>query len=225
MFMASEFVSPGIATVIANTQPLLAALLASLVLHERLGPRARLGMALGFAGIVVIALPQFATAQGGTYAIGIAYILLAALGITISNVLIRKIAGEVDALMAMGAQLLIGGVPLAIGAFLLEDPQSVVWSPQFLLILAGISLFGSSLAYWLWSVILRSIELNRANAFSFLVPIFGLAMGAMFFGERLGWFDVVGIGLTVAGIVLASFAKPGNSPVSTIEGPMKEVQS
>ena len=225
MFMASEFVSPGIATVIANTQPLMAAVLAGLVLREQLGPKAKVGMALGFAGIVVIALPQFATAQGGTYAVGIAYILLAAVGITVSNVLIRKIAGEVDALMAMGAQLLIGGVPLAIGAFLFEDPQSVIWSPQFLLILAGISLFGSSLAYWLWSEILRTTELNRANAFSFLVPIFGLAMGAAFFGERLGWFEIVGIGLTVAGIALASFAKPVNTPASTPEGPKREAQS
>lgn len=126
--------------------------------------------------------------------------------------------------MAMGAQLLIG-VPLAIGAVLLEDLQSVVWSAQFVLILAGISLFGSSPAYWLWSVILRSTKLNRANAFSFLVPIFGLAMGAAFFGERLGWFDIAGIGLTVAGIGLVSFAEPGNNPVPAIEGPKKEVQS
>lgn len=208
MFMASSFVSPGIATVIANTQPLFAALLAWLILNERLHRRAMLGMALGFAGIVVIALPQLATTEGGAYGIGVAYILMAALGITVSNVLIRKIAGEVDALMAMGAQLLIGGVPLAVGAALLEDPSAIVWTPQFLLVLAAISLLGSSLAYWLWSVILRAIELNRANAFSFLVPIFGLAMGAAFFGERLGPFEVLGIALTIAGIVLTTLGPP-----------------
>lgn len=58
MFHAAEFVSPGIATVIANTQPLLAAILAGMVLHERLTPRGRAGLVLGFIGILSIAAPQ-----------------------------------------------------------------------------------------------------------------------------------------------------------------------
>ena len=160
MFMGSEFVLPGIATVIANTQPLMAAGLAGLVLNERLGRVGWTGMALGLGGIVLIALPQLLTtsAQTGSFESGLAYILMAALGITISNVLIRAIAGKVDPIMV----------------------------------------------YWLWGTILATTELSRANAFSFLVPIFGLAMGAAFFGERLGWIEVAGIGLTLAGIALTN---------------------
>ena len=204
MFMASEFVLPGIATVLANTQPLLAAILAGLVLNEKLGRVGWTGMGLGLGGIVLIALPQMLTQQAGNFELGLAYILMAAVGITISNVLIRSIAGRVDPIMAMGAQLLIGGVPLLAGAYAFEDPASVDWSANFVMILVAISLFGSALAYWLWGAILATTELNRANAFSFLVPVFGLAMGAAFFGERLGWIEFAGIGLTLAGIALAN---------------------
>lgn len=205
MFMGSEFVSPGIATVIANAQPLMAAALASVFLRERLGWSGGLGLALGFGGIVLIAAPQLLTRQGGSYGLGIAYILMAALGVTVGNVLIRALAGKVDALMAMGTQMLIGGVPLLAGALLLDDPGDIAFTPQFLVILIAISLLGSSLAYWLWSEILRTTELNRANAFTFLVPVFGLTMGAAFFGETLGWFEIVGIVLTLGGIALAMF--------------------
>jgi len=204
MFMAAEFVLPGIATVLANTQPLLAAILAGMFLNEKLGRIGWFGMSLGLGGILLIALPQMFAESTGDFALGLAYILLAALGITISNVLIRAIAGKVDPIMAMGAQLLIGGVPLLFGAYLFEDPSSVDWSINFLVILIVLSLFGSSLVYWMWSTILRTTELNRANAFSFLVPAFGLAMGAAFFGERIGWLEFVGIALTVAGIAVAS---------------------
>jgi drug/metabolite transporter (DMT)-like permease len=204
MFHAAEFVSPGIATVIANTQPLLAAILAVMFLGEHLGTVGKLGLALGFAGIVFIAAPQLVTGQGENYALGIAYILLAALGITISNVLIKRIAGEVDAIMAMGFQLLIGGVPLMVAAFVFEDPSSVIWSPRFILILAGLSLFGSALVYWLWLLVLENMALTRANAYSFLVPVFGLTMGALFYGETLGWPEFVGIGLTLFGIGLVN---------------------
>jgi len=207
MFHAAEFVSPGIATVIANTQPLLAAVLAGMFLNEYLGGHGKLGLALGFSGIVVIAAPQLMASQAENYALGIAYILLAALGITVSNVLIKRIVGKVDAIMAMAIQMLIGGVPLAIAAFTFEQPLDVVWSPQFVLILAVLSLFGSALVYWLWASILEDTPLTRANAFSFLVPVFGLGMGAMFFGETLGWPEFIGIALTVMGVGLVNRKK------------------
>ena len=44
----------------------------------------------------------------------------------------------------------------------------------------------------------------RANSFSFLVPVFGLTMGALFYGETLGWPEFVGIGLTLLGIGLVN---------------------
>ncbi len=204
MFHAAEFVSPGIATVIANTQPLLAAVLAGMFLNEYLDGYGKLGLVLGFAGIVFIAAPQLVTSQAESYVIGIAYILLAVLGITVSNVLIKRIAGKVDAIMAMAIQMLIGGVPLAIAAFAFEQPLDVIWSPRFILILVALSLFGSALVYWLWISILAKTPLNRANAFSFLVPVFGLAMGAAFYGETLGWPQIIGIVLTLVGIGLVN---------------------
>ncbi len=209
MFHAAEFVSPGIATVIANTQPLLAAILAGMFLNEHLGHYGKLGLALGFAGIIFIAAPQLMTSQAENYAIGIAYILLAAFGITVSNVLIKRIAGQVDAIMAMGVQMLIGGVPLAIAAFALEQPQTIDWSLNFIVILVTLSLFGSALVYWLWTSVLEKTPLNRANAFSFLVPVFGLTMGALFYGETLGWSEFTGIGLTLAGIALVNRKSAG----------------
>ena len=49
MFHAAEFLSPGIATVIANAQPLLAVILARAFLGERLEAMGKTGLAAGFA--------------------------------------------------------------------------------------------------------------------------------------------------------------------------------
>lgn len=204
MFHAAEFVAPGIATVIANTQPLLAAILAHVILGEHLAARGKVGLLLGFCGIVVITMPRLLSGSEESYPIGFAYITLAALGITVSNVLIKRLAGEVDGLMAMGFQLLIGGVPLGLLAWVSEKPETTVWSLDFVLILLSLSLLGTSLVYWLWFSVLEKVQLNRANAFSFLIPIFALTMGFSFFGERLGWLEIGGIGLALLGIVLVN---------------------
>lgn len=200
MFHAAEFVSPGLATVVANAQPLLAAMLGVAWLGERLAKVGWGGLLIGFAGILVIALPQLENeVQDGT-AIGFAYIVLAAVGVTISNVAIKSIAGEVDGLFAMGFQMLIGSVPLAVAALLLEDQSAIQWTSVFVMSLLGLALFGSALVYWLWFSVLEVVELNRAIVFSFLVPIFGLTIGALFFGERLSAVQLFGILLVIVGI-------------------------
>lgn len=212
MFHAAEFVSPGIATVIANTQPLLAAVLASVVLNERLTRRGKAGLTLGFVGILVITSPQFFSGGQENYALGIAYIILAALGITMSNVVIKRIAGEVDVLMAMGLQMLIGSIPLVIIAWAMEEPAAIRWSFTFVGVLLALSLLGTALVYWLWFSILEKAPLNQANAFSFLIPVFGLTMGVLLYGESLGWLQLAGIALAILGVGLVT--RHGTRPES-----------
>jgi len=201
MFHAAEYVSPGIATVINNTQPLMAAVLAHMFLREHLAPPARWGLIIGFLGIVVIAIPELsADDKGNSYLLGVAYVILAAFGVTVSNVLIRGIAGTVNGLSAMGWQLTIGSIPLWGMALLWEDQTQVEWTGSFLFSLLGLALFGTAFVYWLWFKVLENTPLTRANAFTFLVPIFGLTIGVMFFGEVITGWTIAGATLTLCGI-------------------------
>lgn len=211
MFHAAEFVAPGVATVIANAQPLLAAILAHVFLAERLGRRGGLGLAVGFVGIIAIAWPGMVASTTENYALGIAYIGLAAAGVAIGYVVMKRIAGQVDAIMAMGVQLLLGGVPLAILSLSTEDLSTIDWSWQFVTALVLLAVFVTALAFWLWFVALQEVTLSKANAFTFLVPLFGLAIGATFFDERLGWSSLVGSALVVIGIVFVQQNDRGRS--------------
>ncbi len=202
MFHAAEYVAPGTATVIANTQPLLAAALGLVVLGERIGKLGAAGLGLGFAGIVIIAAPRlFGPARGNTFLLGIGYIVLAALGITIANVVFKRVAGTVDPVMAIAAQLLIGSIPLAVAASVTESTADITWSRAFLFSLVGLALPGTALAFWLWLTVLETTTLIRANAFSFLVPLFGFAMGVVFYAEAVTVPLVVGMTVAIAGIV------------------------
>ncbi|MDX1421894.1 MAG: DMT family transporter [Kiloniellales bacterium] len=202
MFHAAEFLSPGLATVVANTQPILAAVLGHAILGERLGAAGKAGLMVGLAGIATIAWPGLATGEIRGYALGIAYVVLAAVGVSVGNVAIKRLTGQVDAVMAMGLQMLIGAAPLALVSILTEDVASLAWSTEFALVLVTLSVFGSALVFWLWFSALEKVDLNRANAFTFLVPIFGLAVGAALFDERLGWLQGVGVALVLSGIAL-----------------------
>lgn len=201
MFHAAEFVSPGLATVIANSQPLIAAILAHLFLRERLRGLQRLGLLLGFLGVVVISLPQFGGGRSSFLA-GLAYIIVAAIGVASGNVGMKALSDRVDPLVAVAAQYLFGAIPLMVAALLREQPSTITWSPSFIASFLGLALPGSALVYWLWFTLLERIPLSRANAFTFLTPFLGLAFGVAFFGERPGFAAVIGLFLAAAGIIL-----------------------
>jgi len=201
MFHAAEYISPGLATVIANTQPLLAAVLAQALLGERLAGLGRVGLLVGLVGIVMIAWPGLAPGGREDYTIGIAYGALAAGGAAIGNVAMGRLAGKTDPAMTMGFQLLIGAVPLVILSMVTEDAP-IAWSGKFVVVLIVLAVFGTSLAYWLWFSVLKEVSLSRANAFTFLVPVFGLAVGAALFNERFAWLQLAGVVAVLGGVAL-----------------------
>lgn len=204
MFHAAEFVSPGFATVLESLQPLIAAVLAFMILGEKLTRASWTGLVLGFAGIALMALPRLYSANGSSTLLGIAFVMLATLGVATGNIAIKRIAKELDASVAMGLQLVIGAVPLFAIAAITEDPTQINWSGQVIFSLLGLALPGTALAYWLWQNALRNLDLSKAVGFSFLVPIIGITVGVAFFDEQLNFFSVAGASISIFGIYLAT---------------------
>lgn len=203
MFMAAGLVSPGVATVVAGTQPIIAALVALVIFGEPFGKGHGVGMLVSLLGIAAIAAPDLA-AGGVRASAGIGLVILATLGTALGNAVTKRLAGDVDAIAAAAAQLLFGALPLAALSYATEPWTVRLVAPAFLASLAVLALGGTAITYWLWIRILSRSPLNSANAFMFLVPLLGVAISAVFLEERIGPLTVLGMGLAIGGVVLAS---------------------
>lgn len=204
MFLAGGIVSPGLATVLSNAQPLIAAALAYFFLHERMGPRHRAGMVAGFAGILVIAAPGFIGSSGSSAPHGVMFLVMAAAGVAAGNVLLKSLAGRVDPLAAVGWQFILGSAPLFLTSLLVEAPIQVDWNWGFLLNLLVLSWPGTALAFVLWFSGLRRGELTRLNTFTFITPAAALVLGVLFFQESLDWIELGGIVLIIVAVWIVS---------------------
>ncbi len=195
-------ISPGAATVIANIQPLFAAILAVLFLSERPTLRIAIGLLLGFCGVVIMSLPDFMGPSGEAGLQAMIFIILGAVGTAVGNVLLKRLAGResVDMLMATGLQLLVGAGVLAVAAHVVGHGWIVLWTPRFGLSLISLAVFGTSLVTALWFHLLERAPLNSLNSFTFLTPIFGLLLGWVFFAERFGVVQVAGMVVIVIGV-------------------------
>lgn len=202
MFYGGASVSPGLATVIANTQPLMAAVLAWHFLKEPQSRSQRNGLLIAFGGIILIGAPGFAGTNNQLS--GLLLILLSAVAIAISNVVLKRLAGKVDGIRAMGWQFVIGAIPLYVLALYTEQWSSILWTGTFITTLLVLSLFGTATAFVLWFALLSRASLTELNVYTFLTPVFGMLIGYIYFDERLSAVEIVGIAVCLLGIAIVS---------------------
>jgi probable blue pigment (indigoidine) exporter len=195
MFAGVAGLATGTAAVLANAQPLLILLPAWWLYGERLSWRTALALVVGFAGLLLVALPG----GGGS---GAALSLVAAAAVTAGTLLSRRLAG-LDVVAATGWHLLIGGLALAGVALLVEGAPVIAWTPRFVLSLVFLSLVGTAATTVAWFVEARRSRLDALTAWTFLTPVVGLVLAVWVLGERPAGWSAVGLAASVVAMWVA----------------------
>ena len=185
MFGAVAGLATGTAAVLANAQPLLILLPAWWFYGEVLSTRTAAALAVGFGGLLVVAVPG----GGGT---GALLALIAAAAVTSGTLLSRKLDG-LDILSASGWHFVLGGTGLAVWAAVAEGSPAIDWTPRFVAALAFLSLVGTAAAFVAWFTETRQCRLDELSAWTFLVPVVGVALSAALLGERPSGWTAVGL--------------------------------
>lgn len=136
-FGATILLPLAISTVLGFTAPLFAVVIAALVLRERIGPWRWTAVAMGFAGVLIVAWPD--PGAEPVSRLGVCMGLFCAFLIAIINFQIRDLARTEDP-AAIAFYFAMFGTPLAALAL------PFFWSPHTLqqwLVLAGIGLSGT----------------------------------------------------------------------------------
>jgi drug/metabolite transporter (DMT)-like permease len=207
MFYAGGKITPGLATVIANVQPILAAVIGYFILEESLHLGQGLGMGIAFTGIIVVSsstlLANSTLPSSGS---GILFVLLGAAGVAAGNVLMKRYSDVLHPITATGWQLLFGASVLFLLTFLDNSVgfSRTEWTWTFLFSLLGLSIPGTAIAFALWFWLMRRGPLNTLNVFSFLTPIFAFTIGMMFYQEHPSVREIVGSILVMIGAWLAT---------------------
>ncbi len=191
----------GHVALLAYTMPFWAVLLAWLILGDRPTGRHWLGLALAVLGLVCIIEPWRGLGNATSTLLAIAGGGVWAAGTVLSKRLFRLRA--VSPLSLTAWQMLAGG--LALGIVALVVPQRhIAWSGAFIAGLAYSVLMASSLAWWLWSIVLRQLPTTLASVGSLGVPIVGVLLAWVILHERPSPMEWVGIGFVLLGLCAVS---------------------
>ncbi len=192
------------AVIVAYTMPIWTTLLAWPILGERPSARGLVGLALGFAGVLVLVAGEvFAGGLSGKLP-GFALISGTAVMFALGTVITKRHPIAMPPVPMVAWQIGFGMLPLLLAAGVLENGDvsgAGLWGWISAAYVIVVALCG---AYLAWFRALRLLPASVAAVGMLLVPVIGVLSSALVLGEPIGVRHVVALACTLGGVSLAS---------------------
>jgi drug/metabolite transporter (DMT)-like permease len=199
MSYAVPRIGTAMAAIIVGTIPLFSMVIGQWWGLERITPTGRVGLVLGFAGIVaLVGFP--AVPITGAFLAGCAGSVGAAISAAFGSNYVRKRMPTIGSWEVTIGSFLSGGVltlPLLLVAPVPHAPRWI--DVGYLLVLSAVM---SALAYVLYFRLVAEIGATRAISVEFVVTANAVLLAAIALGERLSAVQVAGAAVIVAGCAL-----------------------
>ena len=190
----------GIAALVLGLQPVLTAVFARLFLTETLQMRQWLGLALGLIGVFLV----LSSRTNGNFIVQplpLASILISLFGITLGTIYQKKHLQTMPLLSGTFIQYSSSAFVLAALAFTFETRQ-VIWSGEFIFALSWLISVLSFGAVLLLFLLIRNNAASQLGSLFYLVPVATAIESYFLFNERLSFWALVGLVITVIGVAL-----------------------
>lgn len=209
--IALTWLAAGEAAIIAYTMPVWAALLAWLMLGERMTWAKLAALALGTLGVGLLFTPQEAAIPPQKL-LGGALLLAAAVLFALGAVIAKRRPLPLAPLSAVTWQLLLGSLPLFLVSVFVEDVPWAALSPQAWGYFLWMAVGPLGLAYITWFGALGRLPASTAALGTLLTPVVGTLGAAWLVGETLGWRQLGALACIILGVTLAVRPSPTKAP-------------
>jgi drug/metabolite transporter (DMT)-like permease len=199
----------GRAAILAYTMPVWSIPLSIWLLRERITGRKLAGLLLGMAGLGLLLGDAALTL--GRAPVGSLLVLGAAMSWALGTVLQKRFPMNMPAGPYTAWIMLLGGVPIFIGALFLDDLGALgaigFWPAL------GITynvLIAFAFAHWAWIKIATSVPVSVFSLSMLIIPVVGVLSGMIFLGERPDWSEYAALVLVLGSLL--SVMIPPRSP-------------
>ena len=193
-------VKAGPGSMIVNAAPIFTAVLAALILHEKLTARTVGGLAASMAGMGLIGLGE---GQGFRFNAGVLLLLLAAFCWALNIIAQKPVLERYSPREITCYAVFIGTIPLLI--YLPGLREEVLRAP--ILVVLGLIYLGVlpiAVAYATWAYVLSRLPAARAASFLYLIPIIATLTAWLWLRETPSALSLLGGGFVLLGVAIVN---------------------
>lgn len=210
MTVGADYLSAALASLLVTSAPIFMAILSRVFLKERLTARKLAGIAIAFAGFLIVMLLGGPNSEFSVNnVVGVLVILLGPLSWTTSTLISKPLMLAHDPKMITALSTVVGGLILIPALITQPELASDVLSFNGVSWLAAFttSVLAVVVAYTLWYQGLRRLEPTQIAIYIYLVPFFGVLFAWLLRGEAITIFLVFG-GLTIlSGVIVTNSSR------------------
>lgn len=204
-------VDAGTAAMVVNVGPVLIALLGGWLLKEGFTPRVLAGIAVSFAGAVVVGFSM--AGDGHASVLGVLLCMVAAVAYAIGVVAQKPALRHGSALQVTTFGCLVGTVAcLPFTGQLITQVSDAPLSATLNVIYLGV--FPTGLAFTTWAYALARTSASKMGATTYAVPALVVLMSWLLLDELPGWVTFAGGALCLAGVAVSRTGSRKPAPVS-----------
>jgi drug/metabolite transporter (DMT)-like permease len=197
-------VDSALAAILNAAVPLFVIVIAAIFLRdERITLNRLAGLAVGFVGVAILVGFNPSDIAGSNAAGEIALIgstISYAAGAVYARRNIHGLRPMIPALFQVGFAL----VMVLVLAFVFERPLQVGMTPTAMFAVIWLGLLGSGLAYLIFFRILGRWGATRTSMVAYLLPVYGIALGALVLSEPIDIRLLIGTALIIGGVALVN---------------------
>lgn len=197
--LAQQHIASALAGMINGAAPLFTAAVAALWWRRSPDGRLLVGLAIGFAGVVALGLPNV---EGAASLTGIVLALVATLlyGVAFNlsgHLQVRN--GSLTVIWRAQLVALVVLAPFGLPGLLGSSPTLAGWSAMI-----ALGALGTGLAFVMFTTLIGRVGAPRASIATYLIPVVALALGVGLVDETVAPLSVLGVGLVLAGAYAAT---------------------
>jgi drug/metabolite transporter (DMT)-like permease len=199
-----QTIDSGLAALLQATMPIFTVIMAHLVTaDERITAKRVVGILLGFAGVVVLMLPDLRRGMQANV-LGQLAVVVSSISYAGATIFARKRLRGQSPLMATTGQITTGALFTLPLSLLIERPFGLSPSAQTMASWLGLVLIGTVFAYMIYYALLARTSATFTSTVTYIIPVNGLILGAIVLGEPLTLTILASAALILAGVLLVS---------------------
>lgn len=196
----------GMSGLVAGLQPMITAIMAALILGERVHPKQMAGLLIGFIGVSLVIWPKFSFDNAGVNPVTLGAALFAVLSISLGTVWQKRFGSKTDLKAGTTVQYIGAGIITAIAAYFFETGAFIL-SPQLVFAMTWLVLAISVGAILALMVMIKEGAVSKVASLFYLVPATAAIMAYFLFGESLEGLQIAGMVVTTIGVALTVMGK------------------
>ena len=198
--IAQQFINSSAAGMLNGATPIFTAAIAVMLLRRLPGVRTRIGLGLGFVGVVAIGLPS--VNEGGSEALGVVLTVIATLCYGLALNMAAPLQQKYGSVPLMARLLAIATVMTA--PFGLYSTHNSTFAIESFLAIAVAGVVGTGIAFAVFGNLVGRVGSTRASFITYLIPVVAIVLGVVILSDDITYLALVGTALATTGALLAS---------------------